>query len=103
MCENYPRLYFTKLLANSADYKSLIVFLFFPRKQDLTFHANCLQWKKQEKIIKMSAENFTEGANRILLFTVSRPYLCNRTSSFGRSVFRVAVSSHCTLMRHPVG
>ena len=33
---------FTALWANSADDK-LIMFLIFPRKQDLTFHANCLR------------------------------------------------------------
>ena len=30
------------LWGNSADDRLMIFFLFFPRKQDLTFHANCL-------------------------------------------------------------
>ena len=34
---------FTTLWPNSADKKLVIFFLFFPEKQDLTFHANCLQ------------------------------------------------------------
>ena len=33
------------LWANAEDNKLVIFFLFFPRKQDLTFHANCLHWK----------------------------------------------------------
>ena len=35
---------FTVLGANSAANKLLIFFLIFPRKQDLTFHANCRHW-----------------------------------------------------------
>ena len=34
---------FTTLWAFSAKDKLMIFFLFFPKKQDLTFHANCLQ------------------------------------------------------------
>ena len=37
---------FTTLLPNSADDKLVIVSLIFPRKQGLTFHANCLQWRQ---------------------------------------------------------
>ena len=33
---------FTTLLANSAEDKLMIFLLFFPRKKDLTFHANKL-------------------------------------------------------------
>ena len=55
------------------------ILLIFPRKQDLTFHANCLQrkgdnlheisnpisWEKGEKYFKMSySENFTQSAKR---------------------------------------
>ena len=32
--------------ANLADLKLVIFFLIFPRKQDLTFHANCLHWRQ---------------------------------------------------------
>ena len=35
---------FTTLWANSAENKLVIFFLFFSRKQDLTFHTNCLLW-----------------------------------------------------------
>ena len=35
---------FTTLWANSAHNKLMIFFLFFSRKQDLTFHTNCLHW-----------------------------------------------------------
>ena len=54
-CENYfvccscsfskkiYKLTFTTLWAFSADDKMMLFFLFFPRKQDLTFHANCLR------------------------------------------------------------
>ena len=40
---------FTTLWANSADDKLMIwwyFFFIFPRKQDQTFHANCLHWRK---------------------------------------------------------
>ena len=36
---------FTTLWVNSADDKDYF-FLIFPRKLDLTFHANCLQWRQ---------------------------------------------------------
>ena len=36
---------FSTLWANSADDKLNIFIIIFPRKQDLTFHANCLQWR----------------------------------------------------------
>ena len=32
--------------ANSAGSKLMIFFYFFPRKLDLAFHANCLQWRQ---------------------------------------------------------
>ena len=35
----------TTLWANSANYKLMIIFLIFPIKQDLVFHANCLYWR----------------------------------------------------------
>ena len=35
---------FTTPWANSADNKLMTFFLIFPRKQVLTFHANCLQF-----------------------------------------------------------
>ena len=49
-----------------------VIFLIFPRKQDLTFHANSLHEmsnpvfsEKEEKYFKMSsAENFTQTAKR---------------------------------------
>ena len=41
--KNY--LTFITLWANSADDKFMI-FSCFPRKQDLTFHANCLHWRQ---------------------------------------------------------
>ena len=51
----------------SAD--NLNIFVFFPRKQNLTFHANCLQmsnvyWKKKQQTITnmLSAEN-VQSAN----------------------------------------
>ena len=40
---------FTTLLTKSAGSVLVIFFLIFPRKQDLTFHANCLQWKNISK------------------------------------------------------
>ena len=32
--------------SSSADDQLVIFFLFFPRKQDLTFHAICLHWRQ---------------------------------------------------------
>ena len=58
---------FTSLWANLTDVKLMffLVFLFFPRKQDLTFHANCLYWDlfsgKTRKDNITSVENFTLG------------------------------------------
>ena len=43
MMLRYLPLTFTTLLANSAD-DNLVIFHYFPNKQDLTFHANCLHW-----------------------------------------------------------
>ena len=52
----------TMLWANSADDKLMMFFLFFPRKEDLTLHANCLPRRQfawnvksyfQGKIIKV--------------------------------------------------
>ena len=49
------------LWANSADKKLMIYFLIFPRKQNMSFHANCLNlhemskllfWKKIRKIFQ---------------------------------------------------
>ena len=37
---------FTTLWANLADKLMMFFFLFFPRKQDLTFQTNCLQWRQ---------------------------------------------------------
>ena len=37
---------FTTFWANLADDKLMIVFLFSPRNQDLTFLPNCLHWKQ---------------------------------------------------------
>ena len=37
---------FITVWANSATDKFVIFFFIFPRKQDLTFHANCLQWRR---------------------------------------------------------
>ena len=37
---------FTTFWENSVDDNSMILFLFFPIKQDLTFHANCLHWRQ---------------------------------------------------------
>ena len=39
-------LIFTALWSNSAVDKLMIFFLFFPRKQDLTFHTNSLYWRQ---------------------------------------------------------
>ena len=50
-------LIFTTLWANPADDKTDDIFLIFPRKQDLTFHANCLKMPSLP-----NAENFTQCA-----------------------------------------
>ena len=55
---------FTTLWAFSADDKLMIFFLFFSKKQDLTFYAKChilFSGKNKKKYFKMSsAENFTQ-------------------------------------------
>ena len=38
----YSTLALSTLWTKSADVKFMVFFLFFPRKHDLTFHANCL-------------------------------------------------------------
>ena len=43
---NYDRFTFTTLWANSAEDKLIICFLIWPKKQDSTFHAKCLQWRQ---------------------------------------------------------
>ena len=43
----------TTLLANSTDEKFMIFFYMFPRKQDLTFHANCLHWRQYAQNVKI--------------------------------------------------
>ena len=56
---------FTTLWAYLADNKVILFFLFFQRKQALTFHANCLSLfsRKNKKNISMSsAEIFTQSA-----------------------------------------
>ena len=64
--KRYQYLTFINLWANSSDDK-FIFFLIFPRKQDLTFHANCLQSCFLVKIRKIfqyvmsSAEHFTQS------------------------------------------
>ena len=57
---------FPTLWAFSADDKLMIFFLFFPRKQDLTFLANCLNLHEMSNpVFKMSsAGNFTQSAKR---------------------------------------
>ena len=60
------------LLANSAVGKLMIFFLIFHRKQDLTFHANCLHEmsnlfskKNKEKYFNVSSDgNFSRSAKR---------------------------------------
>ena len=37
---------FSTLWTNAADDKLIIFFLFFPRKQNLTFYANCFHWRQ---------------------------------------------------------
>ena len=82
---NGKYLTFITHLANSADDKLVVFFLIFPRKQDLTFHANCLQWicmkcqilytgkNKKKNITNLSsAENFAPSAKSL---TIIR--LCN--------------------------
>ena len=61
------------LKANSADDKLMIFFLIFPRKQDLTFHANLHEMSKpvsgknkKKKFNKSSAENFTQSTKRLV-------------------------------------
>ena len=44
-CISNP-LTFTTDWANSADDKLVIFFLTFSKKQDLTFHPNCLYWRQ---------------------------------------------------------
>ena len=39
-------IFYPARVVNSADDKLAIFFLFFPEKKDLTFHANCLQWRQ---------------------------------------------------------
>ena len=68
----FINLTFTTLLAYSADDKLVIFFLFFQRKQYLTFHASCLHcmkchnWfsgiNKKKYFIMSSAENFAQSA-----------------------------------------
>ena len=62
---------FTTLWANSENDKLVILFFYyFPRKQDLTFHASMkcqilFPGENMKKYFKMSsAENFTQGAKR---------------------------------------
>ena len=55
---------FTTLWTNSADDKVMIFFFFLRRKQDLTFHANCLQ-------ICMKCQNLNSGKNKKKYFSMS--------------------------------
>ena len=72
--DTFNILIFTTLLAYSANDKLVRFFLIFPRKQDLTFHANwtiymkyqILFFGKNKKIYfnMSSAEYFTQSAKR---------------------------------------
>ena len=46
MPSDFVVLTFTTPWANSADYKLMTVIFIFPRKQDLTVHADCLHYMK---------------------------------------------------------
>ena len=56
---------FTTLLASSADEKLMTLFLLFPRKQDLIFHANCL-----------IGDNLHELLNPVFYEKIRKLFLC---------------------------